>query len=240
MSTPFLVRLILDGIAASLLLLALAYWWLGNAVHELAGTAMFALVIVHNVFNRRWYGTIRRPGWQARKMVNVSVTALLATTMLVLLVTSILISRTLPELIPGGGGFSTRQIHILAAYWALIILSVHLGLRWPMIMGVVRTWLGISQGSASRTLALRLVTAAIAITGVWASFELGIGSQLTMQTSLDWWNFEESVAGFFIRCVSIMGLYIAVIYYAMRWVQGRSSSHRASKLVLAAGHADTR
>ncbi|NJO32875.1 MAG: DUF4405 domain-containing protein [Rhodospirillales bacterium] len=225
MSTLFLVRLILDMIAASLLLLALAYWWLGNGVHELAGTAMFLLVIAHNVFNRRWYGTISRPGWQARKIVNVSVTALLATTMLVLLVTSIVISRTLPELIPGGGGFTMRQIHILAAYWALIIVSVHLGLRWPMIMGVVRTLLGISLGRPSRTLALRLVTAALAITGIWASFELGIGSQLTMQTSLDWWNFEESVAGFFIRCISIAGLYIATTYYVVGALQaGRGAT----------------
>lgn len=219
MSTLFLVRLILDAIAACLLFLALAYWWLGNGVHELAGTAMLLLVIGHNVVNRRWYGTASRLDWQARKIVNVGVTALLATTMLVLLVTSILISRTLPELIPGGGGLTTPQIHILAAYWALIIISVHLGLGWPMIMGVVRTLLGISQGSASRTRALRLVTAATAVAGTWAFFELDIGSHLSMQPSLDWWNFEEGVAGFFIRCIAIAGLFIALTYYVMSALQ---------------------
>ena len=57
-SSRLLSRLALDFIAAIMLLVGLSYWWLGNAVHELVGTGMFLLVIVHNGFNRRWYGRI--------------------------------------------------------------------------------------------------------------------------------------------------------------------------------------
>ena len=60
MSRLFLSRLWLDGLTAALLLLGFAYWWLGNAVHELAGTAMFLLLFAHNLFNRRWWGGIAR------------------------------------------------------------------------------------------------------------------------------------------------------------------------------------
>ena len=60
MNRLFLLRLAFDLTAASLLLIGLAYWWLGNIAHEVAGTAMFVLLIVHNVFNRRWYGTVPR------------------------------------------------------------------------------------------------------------------------------------------------------------------------------------
>ena len=42
---------------------------------------------------------------------------------------------------------------------------------------------------------------------------LGIGSKLAMQMTLDWWNFEESVAGFFVHCVAIAGLYMFLTYY---------------------------
>jgi Na+/proline symporter len=217
----FLMRLAFDLTAAGLLLLGLAYWWLGNTVHEVVGTGMFLLVIVHNVFNRRWYGRIAKEKRHGRGLFNIGITLVLLVGMLALLVTSVLISNTLSGIVSAYGGFTMRQIHTLAAYWVLVIVSVHLGLRWPMIMGVARTLCGISKANAVRTLALRAIAIAIAAHGVWSSFELGLGTKLAMQVTLDWWNFEESVSGFFVHCIAIMGLYITLTYYAMKWLQHR-------------------
>ena len=230
MSPVFLSRLVFDLIAAGLLLFGLSYWWLGNIAHELAGTAMFLLVIGHNVFNRRWYGTVPKARREARGLFNIVVTFLLLVAMLALLVTSVLISNALSGVMSAYGGFTVRQIHTLAAYWVLVIVSVHLGLRWPMIMGVASKLTGISQPSALRALALRVIAVVIAIHGVWSSFELAIGTKLSMQLTLDWWNFEESVAGFFIHCTAIAGLYMCLTYYVMQWTQGKSKNiHTASQ-----------
>lgn len=221
MSPVFLSRLVFDFIAAGLLLFGLSYWWLGNIAHELAGTAMFLLVIMHNVFNRRWYGTIPKARREARGLFNIAVTFLLLVAMLTLLITSVLISNALSGIMSAYGGFTVRQMHTLAAYWVLVIVSVHLGLRWPLIMDVARRLTGISQPNAMRTLGLRVIAVLIAIHGVWSSFELAIGTKLFMQMTLDWWNFEESVAGFFIHCIAIAGLYMFLTYHTMKWVQGR-------------------
>jgi len=221
LSPLFLSRLVFDFIAASLLLIGLAYWWLGNTVHELVGTGMFLLLIVHNVFNRRWYGTISRTRREARGLINIATTLLLLTAMLALLVTSVMISETLSGFMSPFGGFTVRQIHTVAAYWALVAVAVHLGLRWPTIMGVARSLFGISGPSAVRTFALRAIAAAIAVHGVWSSFVLGLGSKLSMQMTLDWWNFEESVAGFFLHCIAVAGLHMGLTYHAMRWIRHR-------------------
>lgn len=221
MSRLFLSRLWLDGLTAALLLLGFAYWWLGNLVHEVAGTAMFLLLIAHNVFNQRWWGGIARTRREPRSIFNVGVTFALLIAMLVLLITSVLISNALAPYLPPWGGFTVRQIHTLAAYWVLVIVAVHLGLRWPMLMGVARNLFGISGPNIARTIALRVIAAAIAILGAWSSFQLGVGGKLSMQMTLDWWNFEESVAGFFIHCVAIAGLYMALTYYAMKALQER-------------------
>ena len=227
MNRLFLLRLAFDLTAASLLLIGLAYWWLGNVAHEVAGTAMFVLLVVHNVFNRRWYGTVARTR-EPRGLINVGLTFLLLAGMLALLVTSVLISNTLAGLLPSWGGFTVRQIHTFAAYWVLVIVSIHLGLRWPMIMGVARSLLGIATPSPARTLALRALAAVIAIHGIWSSFALGIGTKLAMQVTLDWWNFEESVAGFFIHCVAIAGLYMFLTYYTINRLQQRKRRPRSS------------
>jgi hypothetical protein len=42
-----------------------------------------------------------------------------------------------------------------------------------------------------------------------------------MQVTLDWWNFEESVAGFFVHCIAIAGLYMALTYYVATCLQRR-------------------
>lgn len=217
----FLMRLVFDLVAAGLLLFAFSYWWLGNVAHELAGTAMFLLVIVHNVFNRRWYGTVPKARREVRGLFNIVVTILLFVAMLALLVTSVLISNALSGIMSAYGGFTVRQIHTLAAYWVLVIVSVHLGLRWPMLMGVARKLTGSTQPNALRTLVLRAVAVLIAIYGVRSSFELAIGMKLSMQMTLDWWNFEESVAGFFVHCIAIAGLYIVLTHYLMNWLQSR-------------------
>jgi hypothetical protein len=211
-----------------LLLIGLSYWWLGNTVHELVGAGMFLLVIVHNVFNRRWYGKIKETRPESRGLFNTAIIVSLAIVMLALLATSILISNTLSSFMPFHGGFTVRQIHVLAAYWALVIVSIHLGLRWPMIMDVARNLCGISRPSGVRTLALRIITAAIAMHGVWSSFVLDVGTRLTMQVTLDWWNFDESVVGFFIHCIAIAGLYISTTYYATKLLQTRLISIKPS------------
>jgi hypothetical protein len=135
-----------------------------------------------------------------------------------LLITSVLISNTLSAFMPSFG-FTARQIHVFAGYWVLIIVSIHLGLRWPLLMGVARKLFGISLSSAARTFVLRVLAAAIAIHGIWSSFALDVGTRLAMQTTLDWWNFEDAVVGFFVHCLAIVGLYIAVTYYTVNWMQ---------------------
>lgn len=234
MSHVFLLRLALDFMAAGLLLAGLAYYWLDNVAHELIGTGMFLLIVVHNIFNRRWYRTIPKARREARGLVNIAITLSLLTAMVVLLVTSLMISRTVFSFLPLSGGYTTRQIHTLAAYWALIIVSIHLGLRWSMIMNTVRGAFGITTNSTARAVALHVIAVAIAAYGVQSSFDMGIGSKLVAHITMDFWDFETSTLGFFLHVMSIVGLYASLAHYAVKRIQNRkrrkssSVAHRAA------------
>jgi len=219
MSRVLLLRLTLDGIAAILLLFSLTYWWLGNMAHEVAGAVMFLLLVIHNGFNRRWYGGIARTVRDPRNLFDVGITLLLMAVMLVLVVTSVLISNALSTFLPPWGGFTVRQIHTLAAYWVLVIVAIHLGRRWPMLMGMARNLCGIRKPNALRRLLLRGTAVAIAGHGVWSFLELGVGTKLSMRMTLDWWDFEESVAPFFVHCAAIAGLVIFVVHYGMKLIR---------------------
>jgi hypothetical protein len=222
LSHVFLLRLALDFTAAGLLLAGLAYYWLDNVAHELIGTGMFLLIFVHNVFNRRWYSTIPKARRETRGLINIAITLSLLTAMVVLLVTSLMISRTVFSFLPLNGGYTVRQIHTLAAYWALIIVSIHLGLRWSVIMNVVSSKFGITTKNTARAVALRVTAVAIAAYGVQSSFDLGIGSKLVAHITMDFWDFENSTLGFFLRVVSIVGLHASIAHYAVKRNQNRT------------------
>ena len=156
------IRLILDFASLALVVLCLAYWWLGNLSHELFGTALFALVIVHNVINRRWYSNAARNLGDGSRLLNAATIACLATVMTVMLVSSVLISLDLFPFLSLDGAFAVREIHMFAAYWLLMILAFHLGTRWAVVMNVFRGAFGIEGANFFRSVALRLLTFAAA------------------------------------------------------------------------------
>ncbi|WP_313352370.1 DUF4405 domain-containing protein [Paracoccus sp. (in: a-proteobacteria)] len=162
------LRILLDFTAVGLFVVALAYWWLDNLTHEVVGTAFFALLIAHNVFNRRWYGAVKKGRYDPARALNTIVIAGMAISMLILLATSVSISQDVFATLVLDGAFALRAAHVFTAYWALVLLAVHLGTRWPVVMNVTRQALGITGTSRLRSWALRAIAVLVAAKGVLA------------------------------------------------------------------------
>jgi len=217
MNPIFALRLVLDGIAVGLLLFAFSYHWLGNATHEVAGIGMFMLLVVHNLFHRRWYSTLSTSGRARRGGFNLALTGVLLAGMLALLASSLVISETLFAGWRMDDDFTARQVHAGIAYWLLLIVAVHLGLRWPMLMAVGRTMFGIQGTHVLRSVILRSIAIAIAVQGLCSMVALNLHNRLLFRVSLDWWNFEESAVAFFGHCLAIVGLWVFATHHAMHW-----------------------
>jgi hypothetical protein len=211
----FRVRLLLDFAAVGLIIACLAYWWLENLYHELFGTALFALVIVHNVFNRRWYGAVAKRKLDVVRVVNILTIASLAVGMTIMLVTSLLVSRDLFPFMALSGAFAVREIHMFAGYWVLLIIAIHLGTRWQVVMNAARGMTGFTVSNAYRTAFLRLAAFAITIWGFKSFSEMALGEKLMLSYSLDMWDFNERPLQFFVNYVSIVGLCAVATYYGL-------------------------
>jgi len=211
----FRLRLLLDFLAVALVIACLAYWWLDNLSHELFGTALFVLVIVHNVFNKRWYGGVTKRRMDATRIVNLVTIFCLAIGMTVMLVTSLLVSRDLFPFTALSGAFAVREIHMFAGYWVLLIIAIHLGTRWTVVINTIQSTSRLASPSTLWTVVLRAVALSIAMWGVKSSFEMGFGTKLMLTYSLDMWDFSENTLGFFVAYTSIVGLYAAITHYAL-------------------------
>jgi hypothetical protein len=217
----FLIRLILDFLAAGLLLAALAYNLMGNLVHEIIGSAMFALLIGHNLFNRRWYGTVLKGRAEPRTLITKGINMSLLMSMLTLLITSVIISQAVFSFLPISSTVTARQIHTMVGYQALLIVAVHLGLKWTMIMGVVRRLFGMTKESRLRSVALRIIAASIAAFGIQGLIAVNVGSKLLMQFSMELWDFQAATGAFFLHHAAIIGLGAVIGHYTMQALQLR-------------------
>ena len=215
MKPIFLFRLLLDFMAVSLLLAAMAYYAFDNATHEVAGTAMFLLLIVHNIFNRRWYGTITKGRREARSLTTKAINLSLLLAMLILLATSLVISQTVFSFLSLTSTFTIRQIHTLVAYAVVLIVGLHLGLKWTMLMGIARMRMGMSEGSVSRSVGLRTIALVISAAGAYALFDQNVGSKLLMRPSFAFGDLERPMPIFVLQHLGMVGLFASLAHYGL-------------------------
>lgn len=228
LKSPALNRFFLPAAMMALLLLSLAYWWLENLPHELFGTAMFVVLGWHLVVNRYWFHKLPRGRYDARRIVVVALHAVLALDMLVLLITSVVISKSLFTALPIPDSIYLREVHWFCAYWGMMIVRFHLGLHWMRVMALCRSALALSSISVARTIVLRLATLAFAAFGLWSFSVLDVWGKLTFTYSIDVWNFRTSVSPFFGHWLSVVALPAIATHYAMAAWRSRSSRHRLS------------
>ncbi|KNH20784.1 hypothetical protein ACS78_16145 [Priestia megaterium] len=219
MNRNILIRLVIDLAMTVLMLVVMAYHVTGNAIHELVGAVLFMLFIFHNILNRRWYKTIIRGKYNVRRILKIVVNLLFLVSMVVVVISSVPISRDVFPYFPINNDMIVRQIHVLTAYWGFIFMAVHIGLSWGTIINAVRKMTGITGMSRMRTIVLRVLAVLIVVYGVHTSFERDLGSKLIIYDPFGSYILDNSAMGFLIDYLSIMGIYICGTHYALKFVR---------------------
>jgi Domain of unknown function (DUF4405) len=212
-----LFRLVNDLVMTFLMLIAMAFYITGNMVHEVVGVVVLLLFIVHNFLNRHWYKSILKGKHNLRRTLQIGINLLFLVTMVVMMVSALLISSELFPFMPINNDMILRQIHVQTAYWGFIIMAVHIGLSWEIIINSVRRMTRITGTSRIRTIALRILAVLIVAYGVQSSFEGEMGSKLFIYNPFGWFT-GDSTLKFLIDHLSIMGIYICGTHYTLKFI----------------------
>lgn len=137
----------------------------GDTVHKLLGVSFGLLFIVHNILNWRWYKALLKGRYDAIRILRTAVDLLLLVAMLVLMVSAMTISLKVFAFLGLNRGLTGRKIHLFAAYWGFILMSVHLGMHWGMVMNAVQKLIKTTAANHIRTITLRMAAALIAAYG---------------------------------------------------------------------------
>ena len=105
---------------------------------------------------------------------------------------------------------------MVSAYWGLVVLSLHLGIHWGMMMGMAKKLLKIPLPACRRL--LQGMACLIAGYGIYAFLKREIGSYMLLKSHFVFFDFEEPLALFLMDYIAVMGLFVWIGHYIYQFI----------------------
>lgn len=204
-----IVKITIDILMTVLLLFLMAYSMVGEKAHEWLGIGMFALFILHHVMNNAWSRNLLKGKYTPFRILQTVLVVLAVVSMLGSMISGIVLSRHVFSFLPiTGGQWWARTVHMLSAYWGFVFVSLHLGLHWNIIIGMVKRVL--YKSSAVRTWVVRATGLSIAGYGVCAFIKRQIGNYMFLRIQFVFFDYNEELILFLLDYMAIMGLFVFI------------------------------
>lgn len=225
------VKMAIDILMTIILLFLMGFQFWGDAAHEWAGAGMFVLFIIHHILNRGWYRALFKGKYSPARIFQVVINLLLFLTMIGQMISGIMLSRHVFAFLPIDGGMSfARLLHMVAAYWGFVLMALHLGLHWNMVLGRLGRGLRIIQSSRIKNITAKTVGIIIAFYGSYLFVRRDLLTYMFLRTQFVFMDFGESVFLFYLDYLAMMGCFIFIAHYLSKWLK-KAGSSRKSKSV---------
>lgn len=226
------IKIAVDFGMTVLLILLMTYERVGQAVHEWLGVGIFLLFVLHHVLNRAWWRNMLKGRYTILRIFQTVLAAGVLLAMVGSMVSGVILSRSVFAFLSIRGGRSlARGMHMVCAYGGFVLMSLHLGFHWAMMMGIGKKCL--KKDMAAYRWVIRAVAAVIAVYGVYAFIKRDIGSYMLLISHFAFFDYEEPLILFVLDYISVMGLFVFVGHYmtaglrALQKMQkGRSEKNR--------------
>ena len=202
---------VIDLLMTLILPLLMAYSLIGETFHEVIGTVMLVLYVLHLFLHRRWWKAVPKGRYNAYRAFITFLNLILLVLMLTQPLSGIAMSHHLYTFLPFTGIAATaRDIHLVLGYWSYVLMSAHLGLHMEwVIRGITK---GKEQKQAIPWIG-RILVFLISAYGIYAFIKRGLPGYMFMQTMFAFFDFGEPVLFFIADYLAVMVLFAAAGYY---------------------------
>lgn len=216
-------KIVIDILLTVALLLLMPYELVGETVHEWIGVGMFVILIIHHILNRKWTGHIGRGKYTPVRIIQTILVCLLVISILGSMLSGIILSRHIFDFIKIRGiSALAGRVHMTCAYWGFVLMSLHLGIHWRMIMSAAGKPSSKSvkgQNWNIRTWILRILGAAVALYGLYTFVKRNIASYLFLQVHFVFFDYSEPAIFYILDYAATMGMLIFSGYYLNKGLQ---------------------
>ena len=134
-----MIKRIVDVFMTVLLLCLMAYQVTGEVLHEWLGIGMTALVIIHQILNRRWYGAVLGGKYNAYRVLSTVINlALLLAFALTAFSGMSMSGHAVPFLYGITKVSFARRTHLSMSHWAFVLMGLHMGMHIPVMFAKLK------------------------------------------------------------------------------------------------------
>lgn len=208
-------KICVDITMTAALYACMAYMLVGEEAHEWIGSGLALLFVMHNALNRKWYAALLTGRYTPLRAFQTAVNLLCLVSMAAAAVSGAAMSRYLYD-IPflSGGASLARTVHMLAAYWGYCFVSLHLGLHWSMMLGMMKNAAAPQRAPRWITPLLRTAGAAAALLGAHALMRHSLLDYMFLRNQFVFFDTERPLCLFFLDYAAIMALWAWLAHYA--------------------------
>ena len=226
-------KICVDLLMTAALYACMAYMLVGEEAHEWIGSGLALLFVLHNALNRKWYAALLTGRYTPLRAFQTAVNLLCLVSMAAAAVSGAAMSRYLYD-IPflSGGASLARTVHMLAAYWGYCFISLHLGLHWSMMLGMMKNAAAPQRAPRWITPLLRTAGAAAALLGAHALMRHNLLDYMFLRNQFVFFDTERPLYLFFLDYAAIMALWAWLAHYArlaLIKVSARKKQHADAK-----------
>ncbi len=206
-------KIVVDVLMTLGLLFLMGYQFWGDVAHEWVGAGMFLLFILHHVLNGNWYKSLIKGRYTPSRIFQLIVDLLVFLAMIGLMVSGIMLSNHVFSFLNIHGGMSfARLLHMAASHWGFVLMALHLGLHWGMLMRLAKKALHLNRPSPVRKILLLVLGAGIAIYGLIVFVQRDLLTYMFLQTEFVFLDFGELIPLFYLDYLAMMGTFIFLAY----------------------------
>lgn len=214
------LKIIIDVLMTIGLFFVSGYQFWGEAPHEWVGTGMFIMFIAHHILNLNWYKGITKGKHSVTRIFQLSINIALLLVMIMEMYSGIVMSRYVFDFLSIGNGLAlARKLHILGAYWGFILMSIHLGMHWNMIVKIVQNRNIIKGKSKLHSSNIRRFCGVLIFGyGLYAFVHRNFLTYLFLKSEFVFLDYSEFPMWFYIDYWAVMGCCIFICYYLKKYV----------------------
>ena len=208
------IKRIIDAAMLLLLPVLMAEILTGQQVHEWLGTCMVLLFVLHHILNFEWVRNLFKGKYSPLRCAGTALNILLLFDFFALAYSGIMMSGFVFKWLPFSRGLITaRTLHLFASYWGLILMSLHTGMHWKLILDMCKNNLPEIKSKDVFLWLLRGTALGIGLFGIYGFVQQKMADYLFMQTHFVFFDETKSVLIFYVEVIAIIGMFIGAGHY---------------------------
>ena len=180
----------------------------GNHIHEILGTGIMVLFIIHNIINIKFYKIIFKGKYNLKRVFLTLIDILLLFCMIGIILSSIIISNDVFSFLKIQTTIFGLKLHMLSTSWGFIIMSIHLGLHLNTLINNINK----KMKNGILKYFYYMIFLALIVYGIYSFIKMNFISDMFLLNPFKAYNFDESSFVFYLHALSA-SLFIALTIF---------------------------